>query len=93
MAYTYDAGLTKESVRRMYFLPPLLIGAAIYSAWLAKEARQTHTEISLGQGTPNVPWWEGYAWSIGFVVAAIVVVWAARLAGRRLRAQEQRQRE
>ena len=93
MAYTYDAELTKESVRKLYFLPPLLIGAAIYSAWLAKEARQAHIEISLGQGTPNVPWWEGYAWSIGFVVAAIVVVWAARIAGRRLRAQERRQRE
>ena len=93
MAYQYDAELTKSSVGKMYVLSPILIGAAIYSAWLAKEARRTHTEISLGQGTPNVPWWEGYAWSIGFVVAAIVVVWAARIAGRRLRAQEQRQRE
>ena len=93
MAYTYDAGLTKESVRKMYILPPLLLGGAIYSAWLAKVARRAHTEISLSQGTPNMPWWEGYAWSIAFMVAAIIVVWAARVAGRRLREQEQRQRE
>jgi hypothetical protein len=93
MAYTYDAGLTKESVRKMYILPPLLLGGAIYSAWLAKVARRAHTEISLGQGTPNMPWWEGYAWSAFFVVAAIVVVWMARVSGKLLREQEQRQRE
>ena len=55
MAYTYDAGLTKRSVGTMYALSPGLIGAAIYLAWLATVARRTHTEISLGQGTPNVP--------------------------------------
>jgi hypothetical protein len=84
----YDAELTKTSVRNMYILPPLLVGGSIYSAWLAREARRTHTEIYLGGGSPPFPWWEGYAWSVGFLVASVVVVWAARVAARRLREQE-----
>jgi hypothetical protein len=93
VAYEYDAELTTKSVRNLYILPPLLIGAAIYSAWLANVARRTHTEISFGQGKPNIPWFEGYALAVGFVIAAVVVVWAARVSARRLREQERRQRE
>ena len=40
MAYTYDAALTKRSVGKMYTLSPILIGGAIYLAWLATVARR-----------------------------------------------------
>jgi hypothetical protein len=88
MEYRYDAELTQKSVRNMYLLPPLLVGGALYSAWLAREAKRTHTEIYLGGGSYSFPWWQGYALSALFIISAVAVIWAARVAARRLRQQE-----
>jgi hypothetical protein len=88
MAYKYGAELTRDSVRKLYNLPPILIIVAMFAAWLGWHALRTHTAIAIGQRKMNWPWWEGFLWSLAFLFAAGVALRAARTRWRQLQKQE-----
>ena len=89
MADKYYAELTRESVRKIYNLPPILIIVSMFAAWLGWHALRTHKAIEIGQGNMHWPWWGGFLWSLAFFLAAGVAVLAARTRSRQLRKQEQ----